>query len=161
MLGLKLKLYKWKGPQAVLVLELPSLHLQGLLLTFIVPPPFWPMLATCWTIIMPLRYILSSVWIRLSIFSQLSIMQSIIQYVGLCDFSLPLPLWWLREYIYFVLLSSPIGSMNYYPLLRVRSWKNGVRCVSFYILMVEMRCSSFHRCSGHIPPVAPLKFRNG
>ena len=27
-----------------------------------------------------------------------------------------------------------IGSMNYYPLFRVRSWNNGVRCMSFYIL---------------------------
>ena len=28
-----------------------------------------------------------------------------------------------------------IGSMNYYPLFRVRSWNNGMRCISFYILM--------------------------
>ena len=28
-----------------------------------------------------------------------------------------------------------IGCMNYYPLFRVRSWNNGVRCKSFYILM--------------------------
>ena len=28
-----------------------------------------------------------------------------------------------------------IGSMNYYPLFRIRSWNNGVRCMSFYILM--------------------------
>ena len=28
-----------------------------------------------------------------------------------------------------------IGSMNYYPLFRVRSWNNGVCCMSFYILM--------------------------
>ena len=28
-----------------------------------------------------------------------------------------------------------IGSMNYYPLFRVRLWNNGVRCMSFYILM--------------------------
>ena len=27
-----------------------------------------------------------------------------------------------------------IGSMNYYPLYRVRSWNNGVRCMSFCIL---------------------------
>ena len=27
-----------------------------------------------------------------------------------------------------------IGRMNYYPLFRVRSWNNGVRCMSFYIL---------------------------
>ena len=37
---------------------------------------------------MPVRYILSSVWVRLSIFSQLSI----IQYMGLCVFSLPISL---------------------------------------------------------------------
>ena len=29
-----------------------------------------------------------------------------------------------------------IGSMNYYPFFRVRSWNNGVRCMSFYILRV-------------------------
>ena len=45
-----------------------------------------------WTYKMPVRYILSSVWARLSIFSPLSIIQSIIQYVGLCVFSLPTPL---------------------------------------------------------------------
>ena len=28
-----------------------------------------------------------------------------------------------------------IRSMNYYPLFRVRSWNNGMRCMSFYILM--------------------------
>ena len=27
-----------------------------------------------------------------------------------------------------------IGSMYYYPLFRVRSWNNGARCMSFYIL---------------------------
>ena len=41
-----------------------------------------------WTYKMPLRYILSSVSVRLSIFSQLSI----IQYVELCVFSLPISL---------------------------------------------------------------------
>ena len=39
-----------------------------------------------WTYKMPVRYNLSSMWVRLSIFSQLSI----IQYVGLCVFSLPI-----------------------------------------------------------------------
>ena len=38
-----------------------------------------------WTYKVPVRYILSSVWVRLSIFSPLSC----IQYVGLCVFSLP------------------------------------------------------------------------
>ena len=55
-----------------------------------------------WNYKMPVRYDLSSVWVRLSIFSQLSI----IQYVGLCVFSLPISfvmniLW---EYIYFCLV---------------------------------------------------------
>ena len=31
-----------------------------------------------------------------------------------------------------------IGSMNYYPLFRVRSWNNGVRCMSFYILTLSI-----------------------
>ena len=39
-----------------------------------------------WTYEMPVRYNLSSVWVRLSIFSQVFI----IQYVGLCVFSLPI-----------------------------------------------------------------------
>ena len=29
-----------------------------------------------------------------------------------------------------------IGSMNYFPLFRFRSWNNGMRCVSFYILIL-------------------------
>ena len=47
-----------------------------------------------WTYKMPVRYFLSSVWVRLSSFSQLSI----IQCMG-CVFPVyPFPLWWLREY---------------------------------------------------------------
>ena len=41
-----------------------------------------------WAYKMPVRYILSSVWVRLSIFSQFSF----IQYVGLCVFSWPISL---------------------------------------------------------------------
>ena len=64
-----------------------------------------------WTYKMPVRYNLSSVWVRLSIFSQLSI----IQYnMWDCMFSVyPFP---LREYIYFVLLSS---SNRKYELLHI------------------------------------------
>ena len=86
-----------------------------------------------WTYKMPVRYILSSVWVRLSIFSQLSI----IQYMGLCVFSLPISLVMI-ERIHVYTLSyyhHQIGSMNYYPLFRVRSWNNGMRCMSLYILM--------------------------
>ena len=46
--------------------------------------PFW----RHWTYKIPVRYILSSVWVRLSIFSPLSI----IQYVGLYVISLPISL---------------------------------------------------------------------
>ena len=66
-----------------------------------------------WTYKMPVRYILSSVWVRLSIFSPLSI----IQYVGLHVFSLPIPLWLLREYIYFVLLSSSNRKYELSPIV--------------------------------------------
>ena len=52
-----------------------------------------------WTYKMPVRYNLSCVWIRLSIFSQLSI----IQYVGLCVFSLPIPVMMI-ERIYILCL---------------------------------------------------------
>ena len=41
-----------------------------------------------WTYKMPVRYVLSSVWVTWRIFSQLSI----VQYVGLCVFSLPISL---------------------------------------------------------------------
>ena len=53
-----------------------------------------------------------------------------------CMFSVyPFPMWWLRGYIYILsYYHHQIGSMNYYPLFRVRSWNNGVRCMSFYIL---------------------------
>ena len=88
-----------------------------------------------WTYEMPVRYILSSVWVRLSIFSPLSI----IQYVGLYVFSLPISLVMIeRIYILCLIIIIKIGSMNYYPLFRVRSWNNGVRCMSFYLLSYRL-----------------------
>ena len=88
-----------------------------------------------WTYTMPVRYNLSSVWARLGIFSQ----WSIIPYVGLCVFSLPISFVMIeRIYIYIYTLSyyqHQIGSMNNYPLFRVRSWNNGMRCMSFDILI--------------------------
>ena len=69
-----------------------------------------------WTNKMPVRYIWSSVWVRLSIFSPLSI----IQMCG-CKFSVyPFPLWWLREYIYLGLLSS---SNRKYELISATKYK--------------------------------------
>ena len=57
-----------------------------------------------WNYKMPVRYILSSVWVRSSILSQLSIMLSIIQYVGLCVFSLPTPLGMIERIYIFCLI---------------------------------------------------------
>ena len=83
-----------------------------------------------WTYKMPVRYILSSVWVRLSIFSQLSILQ----YTGLCVFGLPCDDW---DDIYFVLLSASNRKYEllvYYQLFRARSWNNGMRCMSIFLL---------------------------
>ena len=78
-----------------------------------------------WTYKMPVRYILSSVWVRLSIFSQLSI----IQYMGLCVFSLPISLVMIEMIYTLFYYHHQIGSMYYYPLLGARSWNNGMRCM--------------------------------
>ena len=65
---------------------------------------------------MPVRYILSSVWVRLSIFFPLSM----IQYVGLYVFSLPISLVMIEIryiYIYFVLLSSSNRKYEILPIV--------------------------------------------
>ena len=86
-----------------------------------------------WTNKMSVRYNLSSVWVRLSILSQLSI----IQYVGLCfQFTRFLCDDWENIHL-LSYYHHQIGSMNYYPLFRVRSWNNGMRCMSSYILMQQ------------------------
>ena len=69
-----------------------------------------------WTYKMPVRYNLSSVWVRLSIISQLSI----IQYVGLCVFSLPISFVMIERiyiYMYFVLLSSSNRKYELLPIV--------------------------------------------
>ena len=46
---------------------------------------------------------------------------------------------WENIYIYTLsYYHHQIGSMNYYPFFRLRSWKNGVRCMSFCIRMILM-----------------------
>ena len=63
-----------------------------------------------WTDKMPVRYILSRVWVRLSIFSQLSI----IQYMGLCVFSLPFSLVMIGRIYTLSYYHNQMGSMNCY-----------------------------------------------
>ena len=88
-----------------------------------------------WTYETPVRYILSSVWVRLSIFSHLSI----IQYMGLCGFSFPISLVMIERIYTLSYYHHQIGSMNYYPLFRVRSLNNGMRCMSLYILTARFK----------------------
>ena len=79
------------------------------------------------------RYMLSNGWVRLSIFSPLSI----IQYVGLCVFSLPISLVMIeRIYILclIIIIKSEVWTITY--CLGFRSWNNGARYISFYILLV-------------------------
>ena len=68
--------------------------------------------------------------VRLGIFSQLYI----IQYMGVCVFSSPIFVVMIERIYTLSYHHHEIGSMNYYPLLRVRSWNNGMRCISLYIL---------------------------
>ena len=52
-----------------------------------------------------------------------------------------------------------IGSMNYYPLFRIRSWNNGVRWMSFYILMTQSRKHDdvlFDTSRVSLEPVTPI-----
>ena len=84
---------------------------------------------------LPVRYILSSVWVRLSIFSLLSI----IQYMGLCVLSLPVSLVMIERIYTLCYYHHQIWSMNYHPLFRVMSWNYGVRYMSLYILTMMFR----------------------
>ena len=65
-----------------------------------------------WTYKMPVRYNLSSVWVRLSIFSQLSVIHYTICGAVCFQFTHS-PLWWLREYVYFVSSSSSSSNRKY------------------------------------------------
>ena len=88
-----------------------------------------------WTNEMLVRYMLPSVCLRLRLFSQLSF----IQYIGLCVFSLPnSPVMIVRMCI-LSYYHHQIGSMNHEPLFRVRSWNNGMRCMSYYVLIGRLQ----------------------
>ena len=80
---------------------------------------------------MVVRYILSSVYLILSQFSQLSFMT----YIGLCVFSLHLSFYDNIENMSSQSYYHQIGSMTHLPLFMVRSWNNGMSCMSFYILI--------------------------
>ena len=88
--------------------------------------------------------ILSGVWVRLSI---LVIHYTIYGAVCFQFTHFPCDDW---ENIYTLsYYHHQIGSMKYYPLFSVRSWNNGMRCMSRYILMnkeIPDRTCMFHQC---------------
>ena len=51
------------------------------------------------------------------------------------------------EDIYLFYYHHQIESMNYYPLFRVRSWNNGLRCMSPYILILNICIQSAKLCN--------------
>ena len=104
---------------------------------------------------MPVRYILSSVWVRLSMFSELSI----IQYMGPCVLTLPIPLAMIEIIYTLSYYHHQIGSINCYPLFSVRSWNNDMRCMSLYSyeFVIWTDCFVGHLCPGGIcPEYGPL-----
>ena len=101
-----------------------------------------------WIYQMPVRYILSSVWVRLSTFSPLSINQ----YVGLYVFSLPISLVMIeRKYILCLIIINSVVWTITYCLGLGRPWNNGVRCMFFYILIL----TSLHDPHNRHPMVRP------
>ena len=90
-----------------------------------------------WTYRMPVRYNLSSVWVRLIIFSQLSI----IQYVGLCVFSLPI-FFVMIERIYILIICLII-------IIKSEVWTI-THCLGLgHETMVCAVCLSLFLCFGH------------
>ena len=101
-----------------------------------------------WSYKMPVRYNLSSVWVRLSIFSQLSVIHYTICGAVCFQFTHFLCDDWKNIYT-LSYYHHQIGSMNYYQLfLGLGSWNNGMRCMSFYILILLNQCW----CIGQLEP---------
>ena len=89
-----------------------------------------------WIYKMPIRYILSSVWVRLSIFSPLSI----IQYVGLYVFSLPISLVMIeRIYILclFIIIKSEMWTIIHCLGLGHETMVSAV-CLSIFLWICDM-----------------------
>ena len=87
-----------------------------------------------WIYKIPVRYNLSSVWVRLSIFSQLSI----IQYVGLCVFSFPIS-FMMIERIYIlcliIIIKSEVWSITHCLGLGHETMVCAV-CLSIFLYMI-------------------------
>ena len=81
-----------------------------------------------WTHKIPVRYILLSVWVRLSIFSHLSIINIWAVCFQFTHFTFD-----GRDNLYILsYYHNQIRSIKYYPLFRVRSRNYGIRCMYLY-----------------------------
>ena len=102
-----------------------------------------------WTYKMPFRYNLSSVWVRLSIFSQLSI----IRYVGLCVFSLPIS-FVMIERIYIlcliiIIIKSEVWTIVHYLGLGHETMVCGA-CLSIFLWRFWYWLCCFCNCFSHL-----------
>ena len=101
-----------------------------------------------WTYKMPLRYILSSVWARLSMFSPLSITQ----YVGLYIFSLPIS-YVMIERIYIlcliIIIKSEVWTITYCLGLGHESMVSAV-CLSILPWYCDVHCWRLGKAAGDI-----------
>ena len=91
-----------------------------------------------WTYKMPVRYVLSSVWVRLSIFSPLSL----IQYVGLYVFSLPIS-FVMIERIYIlcliIIIKSEVWTITHCLWLGHETMVSAV-CLSIFLSKGRISC---------------------
>ena len=104
-----------------------------------------------WTYKMPVRYILSGVWVRLSIFS----LWSIIQYVGLYVFSLPIPLV-MHERIYIlclIIIKSKVWTITHCLGLGHETMVSAV-CLSIFLW--ESAATKFSAPSYSLPVYLPV-----
>ena len=111
-----------------------------------------------WTYKMPVRYILSSVWVRLSIFSELSI----IQYMGLCVFSVPISLVMIERIIlclvihYYLFYWFPHPSKHrcrhkYCVSAISSSWDITFYCIKFAFVAILVAILNSEVCTSGIP----------
>ena len=117
-----------------------------------------------WTYTMPIRCILSSVWVRFSIFPQLSILQ----YMGLCDLILPIsPVMIARIYILcliIIIIKSEVWTIIHCLGLSDETIVCAV-CLSIFLLQAESRIliemdTTMH-VSKHFMPCGPESSSTG
>ena len=110
-----------------------------------------------WTYKMSVRYIFSSMWVRLSIFSPLSIMQ----YVGLCVFSWPIsPV--MIEIIYIlcliIIIKPEVWTITHYLGLGHETMMSTV-CLSIFLQFINYEVKLI--IHSQTSTVTSLKFWNG